>query len=158
MRYTEYNIMEEVYNGDRACRSHVPLMNHINEGLAILIALRASEEVQRAFCIHPVVQNSMPNVDLSEVPENIIKLATEYRDKANAYLCRPDTDYVETFLQVDELVGGMSEACALMLYADKIQNQKDFDMYHKGIHRRSDQLEKYFNNWLVYLRTILVME
>jgi hypothetical protein len=35
-----------------------------------------------------------------------------------------------------------------MLIADKIQNRKDFELYHKDIHERSDELKQYFFNWL----------
>jgi hypothetical protein len=34
-----------------------------------------------------------------------------------------------------------------MLIADKIQNRKDFDLYHKGKHERSEELDEYFKNW-----------
>jgi len=35
-----------------------------------------------------------------------------------------------------------------MLIGDKVQNYKDFLIYHHGSHERSDDLDKYFNNWL----------
>ena len=35
-----------------------------------------------------------------------------------------------------------------MLIADKIQNRKDFELYHKETHPRSAELDKYFRNWL----------
>ena len=35
-----------------------------------------------------------------------------------------------------------------MLIADKIQNRKDFQLYHLGTHTRSEQLDQYFKNWL----------
>ena len=35
-----------------------------------------------------------------------------------------------------------------MLIADKIQNRKDFELYHLGKHERSSELEQYFKNWL----------
>ena len=35
-----------------------------------------------------------------------------------------------------------------MLIADKVQNRKDFMMYHLHTHQRSKELEKYFNQWL----------
>ena len=38
-----------------------------------------------------------------------------------------------------------------MLIADKVQNYKDFLLYHYGIHERSNQLNQYFINWLSYL-------
>ena len=35
-----------------------------------------------------------------------------------------------------------------ILIADKIQNRKDFELYHLGKHERSDELDSYFKNWL----------
>jgi hypothetical protein len=35
-----------------------------------------------------------------------------------------------------------------MLIADKIQNRKDFELYHLGKHERSSELDSYFKNWL----------
>jgi len=38
-----------------------------------------------------------------------------------------------------------------MLISDKIQNRKDFEIYHLGKHERSSQLDQYFKNWLTKL-------
>lgn len=35
-----------------------------------------------------------------------------------------------------------------MLIADKVQNYKDFEIYHKSTHPRSKELDQYFKNWL----------
>ena len=35
-----------------------------------------------------------------------------------------------------------------MLIADKIQNKKDFMIYHFGKHERSEELHAYFDKWL----------
>ena len=35
-----------------------------------------------------------------------------------------------------------------MLYADKIQNEKDFKIYHEVTHERSKELREYFDNWI----------
>jgi hypothetical protein len=35
-----------------------------------------------------------------------------------------------------------------MLIADKIQNRKDFELYHEGTHERSLELKCYFIDWL----------
>lgn len=38
-----------------------------------------------------------------------------------------------------------------MVLADKIQNRKDFRLYHKGKHKRSKQLSAYFDIWIEFL-------
>ena len=38
-----------------------------------------------------------------------------------------------------------------MLIADKVQNYKDFLLYHKNTHERSDELDEYFNSWFKIL-------
>ncbi len=35
-----------------------------------------------------------------------------------------------------------------MLIADKIQNRKDFELYHQKTHPRNQELQLYFRNWL----------
>lgn len=35
-----------------------------------------------------------------------------------------------------------------MLIVDKVQNRKDFELYHLGKHKRSNELNQYFKNWL----------
>lgn len=148
----EYKTISRFYGTQRAVRSQVPLMNHIDEGLDILIEQGASTRAQKAFCLHPIVQN---DEDVDATWSDAYLLAVEYRNRANAYLCRPDTDYVSTPKDVYELVGPMSQDCALMLLADKRQNQKDFIRYHRGTHARSAELDRYFNIWLSYLHLIL---
>ena len=139
------------YGHRRARRSDVPLMNHITEGLDILTAIGASERAQRAFCLHPLVQNN-ENVDVSW--SSAYPLACEYRDRANSYLCRPDTDHIRTVEQVGEVVGAMSKDCVHMLFADKLQNQRDFLRYHR-FHDRAPQLRNYFALWIAHLTPLI---
>lgn len=148
----EYLAIQGYYADRTAERSGVPLMNHIDEGLKILQDLGASEVVWRAFCIHPLVQDSVAQ-DLAW--SRGYNLACEYRDKANSYLCAPRNDWVKTVKDMKRIVGRMSKDCALMLKADKLQNQKDFWKYHQHNHVRRVELEAYFILWLKYLETIL---
>lgn len=144
----EYQVIYDFYNNRRASRSQVPLINHINEGLEILAEHQASNKAMLAFCLHPIVQN---DEDIDVTWSEAYLLACEYKARANSFLCRPDTDYVRTLDDVHELVGPMSLDCLLMLLADKRQNQKDFIRYHRGTHKRTHELERYFNLWLAYI-------
>lgn len=38
-----------------------------------------------------------------------------------------------------------------MLVADKVQNYKDFSLYHADTHPRAKELERYFQNWFCRL-------
>lgn len=146
--WDEYILIKNFYNDKKTFRSNVLLMNHIDEGLSILNNLGASLEAKKAYCLHPIVQNK-ENIDTSWSSVNA--LAEEYRDKANLYLCKPENDYIETIEQLMDIVGYISEDCLYMLLADKIQNRKDFNLYHKKTHERSEQLTKYFNLWINFL-------
>lgn len=146
----EYRAIMRFYGDGIARRSGVPLMAHIDDGLEILSEIGASDVTKRAFCLHPIVQNSEP-VDLSW--STCLGIAEEYRDRANAYLCTPATDYVKTARQVCNRVGPMTGDCRLMLVADKRQNSKDFELYH-ACHPRAEQLRRYFTLWLEYLTTL----
>lgn len=148
METREYQAIHKFYGARIAQRSQLPLMNHINEGIAILEEFGCDMKTQQAFCLHPLVQND-EDVDVSW--SSVYLLALEYKQRANSYLCKPETDHVRTHQDVYELVGPMSQECMYMLIADKRQNQKDFIAHHKGTHARSEQLFRYFNMWLSYL-------
>lgn len=149
-----YTTIHDYYGNRTAERSGVPLISHIIEGLAILRQREAEGVVMityDAWCLHPIVQdgkeNEVPMVHLMPAYE----LACEYRDKANAYLCRPENDNVDV-TEVARRMGPMSRSCALMLLADKLQNRHDFYQYHLGTHPRSAELQRYFDTWLEYLK------
>lgn len=141
----EYALIEAYYGNRTAKRSGVWLMNHIDEGLAVLAKLNAPKEAYSAFCLHPLVQN---DVDLASNEHLIEKYphlnwqgAFEYRETANAYLAHRDISSIDDI----ELSG--NEAINFALIADKVQNYKDFMLYHYGKHDNSDRLFNYFHNW-----------
>lgn len=150
-RTREYQAIATHYEDRAARRSGVPLMNHIDEGLAVLADLGAHEEVWRAWCIHPLVQldDALPATfaDLGRCTESsrVLVLAMEYRNVANACLSRHEPPSPEAI--------GLSPLPEVnaMLVADKVQNAKDFILYHRGSHPRTESLERYFHFWLARL-------
>lgn len=71
-------------------------------------------------------------------------------------MCRPETDWIKTVGDLRKHFEGFNFTRDLndMLLADKIQNRKDFRMYHLGKHERSDELEAYFNLWIEWLYSL----
>lgn len=158
-KYPEYQAVKKFYAGKRAMRSGQPLMKHIEEGVEMMARMRASEVAMKAFCLHPLLQNGSEsemilNWDALKATPGItlgsIHLATAYRYAANNYLCRPETDHY-TVESLRFHVGYLSLDLVHMLAADKIQNEQDFNTYHKGTHPRSAELSRYFEIWLDYL-------
>lgn len=140
-----YGLIEEYYGNRTAKRSGVWLMNHIDEGLAVLAKLNAPEEAFSTFCLHSLVQN---DVDLASNEHLIEKYphlnwqgAFEYRETANAYLAH------RNIFSIDDIELSGNEAVNFALIADKVQNYKDFMLYHYGKHDNSDRLFNYFHNW-----------
>lgn len=143
-----YDLIVEHYAMQCAKRSKVPLINHINEGLVILDALGESQRVKDAFCIHPMLQHDRDlAANWKEVADTCdsetILFAMEYRSTANAFL----SDKVRGAEYYDILLSPI-KAVNNMLIADKVQNRKDFELYHLGTHARSDELNRYFQIWL----------
>lgn len=145
-----YEAIKKFYGERRAERSQVPLINHINEGLTILRARGSDVPAMDAFCLHPLYQADKELAEegkfnaLYQTNAYVVMLAMEYRNTANNYLSHhtmPEGGIkLSPLKQVNE-----------MLVADKVQNRKDFEIYHKGTHHRSDRLTQYFNEWLVAL-------
>jgi len=149
------SIIEKYYGDAIAQRSQVPLINHIHEGLVILNHENAKDVVKAAYCIHPVIQdtadfqNELQIRALHTADSSAIMLACEYRSLANSYLSNKDLTVVEkTQLRSD--LNRMAPV-RLMLVADKIQNRKDFEIYHEGTHPNSDRLTSYFHDWMLIL-------
>jgi hypothetical protein len=145
----EYDAVKRFYGKRRAQRSGVLLMNHIDEGLVVLDEINASRLAKRAFCLHPLVQADGDlvktfdsNSDLSGLDPRAVLLAMEYRWVANNYLSdQPSRPPQEIQLSPLKDVNDM-------LIADKIQNYKDFLIYHLDSHPRSTRLDQYFRQWL----------
>jgi len=160
----EYKKIEEVYGDQRAKRSGVFLMNHIDEGIIILARIGASIQAQKAFCLHPLLQQ---DEDMAKHFDFVCRksdpialaMAIEYRYHANNWLSdkvkrvyhERDRDQHGRLQLTGEPTTGPLYGVKRMLIADKIQNYKDFINYHRGSHPRSDELELYFEHWLSYL-------
>lgn len=145
----EYHVVSQFYGNQYAQRTRMFLMNHIDEGISILRDIHASEGTIRAYCIHPLLQMD------KECGENlaflsrqlqhdsasyVIALAMEYRLTANRYLSHCTMPAGGIILSPLKEVNDM-------LIADKVQNAKDFDRYHRGTHPNSDRLVAYFQEW-----------
>lgn len=144
-----YIFISEYYGDQKTNRSDIHFMNHIDEGLYILNKLNVSTNVKDAYCLHPVLQNDndlLKCVDLLEhIDTRVIINAMEYRSVANEYLSN------RTITELSEIRLSPLKDVNDMLIADKIQNYKDFELYHKDTHPRSKELTQYFENWLLRL-------
>lgn len=145
--FPEYKAVQDFYGDKKAERSQCYLMNHIDEGLYIMQATGASEAAMRAFCLHPLTQDDDSlkenwNYIHSYFDSKFVGLALEYRNIANAYLSK------RTISSIDEIHLSPLKDVNDMLIGDKVQNYKDFLLYHAETHHRKDILDKYFKDWL----------
>lgn len=145
-----YRQIQYYYGTRTPKRAPVYLMNHIDEGVMVLKKINATLEAQQAFCLHPLVQGDADlkahAMTLSHVMDPyVLTLALEYRNIANQYLSHRSIN------SLDDIALSPLQEVNDMLIADKVQNYKDFLLYHKGTHPRSKELDKYFNNWLMKL-------
>jgi hypothetical protein len=139
-----YKLIKNYYGDDVAKRSGVKLMNHIDEGIGVLKSIGADDDTIDAYCLHPILQsdenfNNNYTMDFTGISTSVLLLAMEYRRVANSYLSKN---------KIEDFVGFTNDRIKQMLYADKVQNEKDFALYHEGTHERSKELREYFNNWL----------
>lgn len=154
-----YKLIKKVYKDKKAKRSQVPLMNHIDEGLVILREIKADPLSYCAYCLHPLVQSDkdfktiletgiFSKLKNSMISYEALALAIEYRNVANSFLS-PRVDTISTVEKV-ELQKRLKASPLLkdMLIADKVQNKKDFELYHRGKHPRTYKLARYFDSWL----------
>ena len=148
--FMEYIHIRKYYGYGKAKRSGVPFMNHIDEGLSILEWIFPEDEVaKRAYVLHPLFQTDDALKDLLnsgiggwKLNHEVAMAAMEYRSVANEYLSR------RMIADVSEIRTSPMHAVNKMLFADKVQNYKDFQLYHQDTHERSAELTQYFKNWL----------
>lgn len=146
----EYKLIQAEYGNQRAKRSRVFLMNHIDEGLAVMAEVDASPIAMRAFCLHPLLQDDESLAkNFNRVAEAVMNqpdgaavmaLAMEYRSVANEYLAhcamRNGGIRLSPLKDVND-----------MLIGDKVQNRKDFEQYHAETHDNRVLLVEYFAQW-----------
>lgn len=143
----EYQRIEKIYGNGKAQRTQMFFMNHIDEGIIILQKLNKSAAAKAGFCLHPLTQMDKElsenlHILAKEADPYYLSLSLEYRNIANQYLSR------RSIQSLDDIVLSPIVEVNDMLIADKIQNYKDFLLYHKGTHPRTNELDAYFNNWL----------
>jgi len=161
----EYQLITEYYGTTTTNRSGVQLINHIDEGLKVLSIIEASDIAKKAYCLHPIVQSDeclSKNYDFNfkQLDSKVLIAAIEYRSVANEYLSNKQLN------SIDDIRLSPLKDVNDMLIADKIQNRKDFEIYHKQTHPRSAQLYQYFKNWLqklnvtesFYQKTIAILK
>ena len=152
-----YDLIKEFYGEQKTERSQVPLINHIDEGLKILECINVSSLTKDADCINTILQSDESlknNWLLITLDCQVTILAMEYRRVANSYLSKN---------KLEDFVGFSLPEVRDMLIADKVQNYKDFLLYHKKTHERSKKLDEYFNNWfklleIDYLELVKIIE
>ena len=147
----EYRLIECWYADRVAERTQLFLMNHIDEGMAVMRLVGAGDQALRAFCLHPLLQNDADlsaNFDrvqsaLTDVRDGAVTIAyaMEYRSVANAYLARASIPPTGIRLSPIKAVNDM-------LRGDKVQNRRDFSRTcHATTHKDRDRLAEYFREW-----------
>jgi hypothetical protein len=146
-RLYEYELVCRFYEDKIAARSRVYKIHHVTEGVYVLNRIGASTAAKRAFCLHPMLQDDKElGANFRHLCDNAdrkaVMLALEYRNVANQYLSFRD------ITKVSEIALSPLEEVNQMLIADKVQNRKDFELYHLKTHPKSERLQQYFINWL----------
>lgn len=152
----EYELIKKYYEYKVAKRSGIPYINHIDEGLLLLnYKLRAKDSVShRAFCLHPFYQDNI-RIDTTKISGHSTRVAYFYSIIANTFLrhnYKNNNDlshWIPSYHSV--LCNDKSSNVYNMLYADKIQNYKDF-MKHYNSYSEAESIEEYFLWWFDVLK------
>lgn len=161
--WPQYQEIEKFYGDGKARRSGLYLMNHIDEGAAILRHLGSDDVTLKAYMLHPMVQDdgNLPKtyrklsvMANSSVPDPIlttesVMFAMEYRYIANSFLSPMENH--PGYEDAEKIKLSPIPEINEMLVADKVQNYKDFLVHHADSHPRADWLDKYFKQWLTRL-------
>ena len=154
VQWPEYRLIQHAYSDHCARRTGLHLINHIDEGLFVLQRIGASEVAMRAFALHPLLQSDEElrlfyehflrhandsDYLVAQVDPRALGLAVEYRSVANSYL----SEHPKGPIRLSPL-SDVND----MLVADKVQNRKDFELFHVEHHERRERLEEYFKEWL----------
>lgn len=146
----EYDAIKAAYGDRRAERSKLPYLRHIDQGILLLNAMKVTDDVLRAWCLHPIFQLDEFYVPLMkdggaafDSSPKIVTLAMEYRAVANAFLTGD-----EASLRLPK-VSPIADV-NLMLIADKVQNWRDARMhlFQHVDHAERSKLDRYFKKWL----------
>lgn len=142
--FKEFFAICSFYKDKTTKRSMIPLINHITEGVYILEKLDCCDKTVKAYCLHPIFQEDSNYTDnyyqyISDDPI-VMTYVMEYRNIANAYLS------TRLISDISQIKLSPIQEVNHMLIADKIQNRKDFEIYHKN-HERYKELSIYFSNW-----------
>ena len=146
-------LVTDFYGDQKAQRSGVPKINHIREGLIVLSELSAWAASYSVFCLHPLVQNDEDYIDglhaikKAGINAKIAGHVVEYRHLANGWLSDKVISASPVMLNGEPKLSP-SNIVNDALRADKVQNRADFELYHKGTHPRSAELDVYFKVWL----------
>ena len=97
--FREYQLIEDYYANQKAERSGVFLMNHIDEGLYILNKINASQTAKKAYCLHPLIQSDEALAEnyalLTDIDVQVVIALTEYRSVANEYLSKRQIENID---------------------------------------------------------------
>lgn len=141
----EYKLIRRLYGERCAKRSQVPLINHVHEGLEFMQQRDASMAAMRAYCLRPLFQADVDlktNFGMATILDPyVVMLVLEYCSVANEYFSARNINDISK-IRLSPL-SDVNE----MLVADKMQNFKDFMIYHHGTRSQSNELFVYFRNW-----------